>query len=226
MAKVYIGVGHGIQPTGTFDPGAVAGAQREYDSNRRLVAYLDDFLRAAGHVVNSEAERYASGADPNYVGSTKQANAWPADLALEVHRDWSGGSTLLWPLIYATGGRAEKTAKAISAKGTAHGIASHAPTVRSDLYFPKVTTMPAVLIECGRVGQAIDEELWARAIAEGVCVEWGGTVPAPAPPPPPPTPPPPTPPPVNLAGVNAAIAVLERAVADLKAQVAAVTRAG
>ena len=55
---LYVSIGHGVRPNGTFDPGAchtVSGAT-EYDGNRELAGMVTGALRAAGWAVESESD--------------------------------------------------------------------------------------------------------------------------------------------------------------------------
>jgi N-acetylmuramoyl-L-alanine amidase len=177
MSKIFVGIGHGLKSTGTFDPGSVSsdGSVTEYEQNRIIAEYLTRFLRAAEHDVQSEADMINK-TDPNYPGSIAAANSWPADFAIEIHRDWSSGIQEQWPIMYASGGRAEKTSNAIIESAAELGVPTRPASVQN-LAFVRETSMPALIVENGRVGQEIDFELWARSLAEGICKEWGGTVP-------------------------------------------------
>jgi N-acetylmuramoyl-L-alanine amidase/Putative peptidoglycan binding domain len=169
VASVYVSVGHGVRPNGTFDPGAVApSGETEYDGNRNLAARVAALLRTAGLTVVCEADDPA-GTDPDYIGTTDLVNAGGYDMALDCHRDWSGGSTAeVWPLVHPAGAASNAYAAAMVAHAQALGLSVAGPSPRSDLYFLNATACPAVLVESGRVGTPRDVDGVADALAAAI----------------------------------------------------------
>jgi hypothetical protein len=48
MPDVFLGVGHGVKPNGTFDPGAQAPDRNEYEMNFQVVAAVAAALHRCG----------------------------------------------------------------------------------------------------------------------------------------------------------------------------------
>lgn len=176
MAIVYVSVGHGLRPNGTFDPGAcdAASGATEYDGNRELAAHVTAWLRDVGHQVQSEADE-AYKMDPDYQGSVDRVNVTPRALAVDFHQDWSGGSAALcWPLVHPSGGRGLEIASAMIGSCQAAGLSTKGPTPRDDLWWLNGTTCPAVLVEAGRVGTPRPVAELGAAIAGGIDLALGG----------------------------------------------------
>jgi hypothetical protein len=147
MTRLYLAVGHGIKSDGTFDPGAVGGGWTEQTAGDIVVSQAAWLLRKAGVEVRDESYQD----DPNYVGTTRAANAWPANLAVSVHHDWSGAPLGGFGLYISTAG--SQVAYHVREAYLDHGLTVRANDRRTDLYFLNQTTMPAMLWECGRIGQ-------------------------------------------------------------------------
>lgn len=181
--KVYLAVGHGLKPNGTFDPGAVSGPVTEQTSGDVIVKEAARLLRAAGVSVVDEAFTD----DPNFVGSAAAANKWGADFTVAVHHDWTGGFEAhgFW---YPGSAEGEKLCRAIIAQMKKRAIKVRDGSVKGrDLYILRKTTMPATLIEVGRIGDpSIDTDAERRQmgaiIAEGVAAHIGVALDPPAPP--------------------------------------------
>src|SRR6266545_5804098 len=73
MPEVFLGVGHGVKPDGTFDPGAQAPGRNEYELNWKVVAATAGALDRSGVSFFNE-EAAGKGHDPNFVGSARKAN--------------------------------------------------------------------------------------------------------------------------------------------------------
>ena len=173
MTRIYLAVGHGVKPDGvTYDPGAVSvdGKWSEQQAGDVIVAEAADELRLRGFEVKDEAFQN----DPNYRGSVAAVNAFRADLAVEVHHDWSQApegafAHWYWP-------EAKPLADAIQEAVGAAGFPLRPDwhKRRTDLTFIKTPEQhKVVLYECGRIGQPdLDsaEELrkMGRAIAAGI----------------------------------------------------------
>jgi hypothetical protein len=176
VSSIYVSVGHGVRPNGTFDPGAVHSATgvTEYDGNRDLARVVTDCLRAVGHQVTSEADA-AYRDDADYQGSVDAVNAGNYALALDLHQDWEeGSSALCWPLIHPLGAESARIAAAVIDACTAAGLSTRGPTPREDLWWLNGTACPAVLIEAGRVGTPRPVDDLGTAIATGIDLALGG----------------------------------------------------
>jgi hypothetical protein len=170
MSSLFISVGHGVRPNGTFDPGAVHTQTgiTEYDGNRDLARVVTDVLRAAGHTVTSEADA-AYKTDADYQGSVDAVNAGAYHLALDLHQDWEQGSSALsWPLIHPSGGESLRIANIVNDHVAAKGMTTKGPTPRSDLWWLNGTECAAILIEAGRVGTPRPVPELGHAIANGI----------------------------------------------------------
>ena len=173
---LYVSIGHGVRPNGTFDPGAchtVSGAT-EYDGNRELAGMVTGALRAAGWAVESESDM-APGTDPDYQGSVELVNTAGRELAVDFHQDWEQGSdALCWPLVHPAGAESNRVAERIIDSVAAAGLSTRGPTARTDLWWLNGTACPAILIEAGRVGTPRPVADLAAAIADGISTALGG----------------------------------------------------
>jgi len=176
VATIYVSIGHGVRPNGTFDPGAchTTSGATEYDGNRDLCWHVTAALRAAGHDVESESDM-APKSDPDYQGSVDLSNAKPRALALDLHQDWEQGSdALCWPLIHPAGVESQRIAAEVIVSCEAAGLSTYGPSPRSDLWWLNGTSAPAILIEAGRVGTPRPVPQLAAAIADGISRALGG----------------------------------------------------
>lgn len=166
MMHVYYAVGHGIQPNGRHDPGAVSqdGRWNEQTAGDRIVSAAAAASRGAGLIVTDEADRD----DPNYVGTARDANAANVDALVTIHHDWNGapsGSFVHW---FPGSDEGKRLADAILHELREAGLPIRGDWHRArDLYVLRHTRAPAVLVEVGRIGQA---ELDTRAELEAVGV--------------------------------------------------------
>jgi peptidoglycan hydrolase-like protein with peptidoglycan-binding domain len=177
MAAIYLSIGHGVRPNGTFDPGACSTttSETEYDGNRDLCFHVAAGLRAAGHDVESESDM-APRTDPDYQGSVDLANGAPRALSLDLHMDWEQGSTALcWPLIHPGSAEGTRIAQEVINACQAMNLSTKGPTPREDLWWLNGTNAPAVLIEAGRVGSPRPVADLAAGIVNGICLALGGT---------------------------------------------------
>lgn len=176
MPRVYLAVGHGVKPDGTYDPGAVStdGRWSEQKAGGFVVDQAAKDLRALGVDVKDEAFKD----DPNFVGSARTANDWGADYVVPIHHDWSlapDGAFVHW-YTAAGGALADDIYHAIGAAGFLLRPSWHKR--RTDLYILKNTNAPSALVECGRIGAApLDTEAELRnmghAIAAGIAKHIG-----------------------------------------------------
>lgn len=180
-AKVYLAVGHGLRDDGIFDPGAVGGGWSEQTAGDPIVATAASELRRWGFNVMHEAHRN----DPNFRGTVRAANAWGADVLVSVHHDWTGAPPGAFGHWVSPAGKqvADAVYDAVQAAGFPMRPRWH--KYRTDLYVLNRSDMPAMLWECGRIGDLNTkpvQEKMGRAIAEGIASHFG-TIPTPPPPP-------------------------------------------
>lgn len=175
MKPVYVAIGHGTEPNGVFDPGAVAAdGTTEHELAAAVVASAGEALARSGVATVVE---YSGGAghDPDYRGSAAAVNAGDYACAVEVHFDWTGGYDGGSGLYVSDAGKA-LAAEIASAYGDSLVCPRPASNVRrADLYFLNATDCPAVIWECRRVGAYPPEQLrlMGGAIALGIC-RWLG----------------------------------------------------
>src|SRR6266705_3439376 len=84
---VYLAVGHGVEPSGIFDPGAIGtDGRQEHLEAFQVCTYALAAMRRSGLSVVSETAQGASH-DPDFVGSAHRANELNPRVAIEVHFD-------------------------------------------------------------------------------------------------------------------------------------------
>jgi len=171
VTRVYLAVGHGRRPDGTFDPGAVGGDTNEQKAGDIIVAEAARLLRRAGVDVRDEAHKD----DPNFVGTTRAANLWGADLLVSIHHDWIGAPAGAFGHWVSEDGKeaADRIQQAVGRAGFPLRPAWHKR--REDLYVLNNTFAPAVLYEVGRIGDLTADALlrMGAAVADGVA-DWAG----------------------------------------------------
>lgn len=144
MSKVYIGVGHGGS-----DPGAVANGLKEKDLTLDISKALRDYLKRNGIDTKISREKDV---DSSINSKVREANAWKADLFVEIHINAGGGDGAE---VYHTrfGGKGKTLAQNILNSICKLGQQSRGIKTKvengSD-YFGVIrdTNMPAVLVEC------------------------------------------------------------------------------
>ena len=88
---VFLAVGHGVEPNGVFDPGAIGtDGRQEHAEAFQVCTYALAAMRRSGLTVVSETAQGASH-DPDFHGSAKRANQLQPRVAIEVHFDSSHG---------------------------------------------------------------------------------------------------------------------------------------
>lgn len=179
MAKVYIGVGHGGK-----DPGAVANGVKESNLNLSVAKACYNALKRCGLEVKISRTKDV---DSDLNKRIIEANAFNADLALDIHHNAGGGDGAE---IYHTRffGKGHTLAKNILGEMIKIGQNSRGTKVRKNQYgndyfgFIRMTNMPAVLVECAFIDnktdlQIVDTEAervkMGEAIAKGVCITLG-----------------------------------------------------
>jgi hypothetical protein len=178
--RIALCVGHGIQSDGVYDPGASGTGWDEQRAGDIIVQEAARVLRGMGAVVRDEAFKD----DPNFGGSIVAANSWPADYAVEIHHDWAGAPEGAFGHWYSPAGKALADDIQLAVGVAGFPLRSDWHKYRSDLSFIKKTNMPAVLYECGRIGQgSLDTPVelmgMGRAIAAGIAKHVGLQAPIP-----------------------------------------------
>ena len=154
--KVYIGVGHGGS-----DPGAVANGLRESDLNLAVSKACYDYLKARG--INVKISRTSDKA-VWLTTRIKEANAFNADIALDIHHNAGGGDGAE---VYHTisGGEGKKLAELILAEMQKIGQNSRGTKIKKNnqgkdyFGFIRQTNMPACLVECAFVDNKKDVKI-------------------------------------------------------------------
>lgn len=173
MLDVYLAVGHGVEPSGVYDPGAIgADGRQEHLEAFQVCTHALAGMRRSGLTVVSETAQGASH-DPDFQGSAIRANQLRPRVAIEVHFDWSGGIDGFSGLYCASDGRA--LAERIGSAFVARHLPRKSDVRRTDLFFLNATTMTALIPEIRRVHNYPDSENVAQgeAIAEGTCAFLG-----------------------------------------------------
>ena len=176
---VYLAVGHGVEHSGVFDPGAIGtDGRQEHQEAFQVCTYALAAMRRSGLTVVSETAQGASH-DPDFRGSALRANQLQPRVAIEVHFDWSGGVDGFSGLYVSPQGQA--LAQRIGTAFTARHLPRAADVHRPDLFFLNSTDMPALIPEIRRVHDYPDSENRAQgeALAEGTCVFLGHAFQAP-----------------------------------------------
>lgn len=190
MAGVYVAVGHGTKPGGTYDPGAIGSDGREeHEEAHEVVAACAKALNRSSVQFVAEADA-GNSHDPNFAGSVAAVNAGNFEAAVEIHFDWLGAPRGGFGLYLSN--RSRLFADAIRTRWAQSGLPTRTNTYRNNLSFLKAEC-PAVIWECDRVfgySLAVNEKM-GEAIAAGIC-DWLGVpfvstiaVPTPQSPPPP-----------------------------------------
>ena len=170
---VFLAVGHGVEPGGVFDPGAIGtDGRQEHAEAFQVCTYALAAMRRSGLTVVSETAQGASH-DPDFHGSAKRANELQPRVAIEVHFDWSGGVDGFSGLYDSAQGQA--LAGHIGAAFKARGLPRAADVRRPGLLFLNSTDMPALIPEIRRVHDWPDAQNRAQgeALAEGTCAFLG-----------------------------------------------------
>src|SRR6266516_1626197 len=170
---VYLAVGHGVEPSGVFDPGAIGtdGRQEHLEAFQVCTHALAGMRRSGLRVVSETAQ--GASHDPDFQGSARRANQLNPRVAIEVHFDFAGGVDGFSGLYAANDGRA--LAKHIGDAFKARNQPRKDDVRRTDLFFLNETTMTALIPEVRRVRNYPDSENKAQgeAIAEGTCAFLG-----------------------------------------------------
>jgi N-acetylmuramoyl-L-alanine amidase len=189
MPQVFLGVGHGVMPDGTFDPGAQAPGRNEYELNWGVVAAAAVALQRCGVSFFNE-EAAGKGHDPDFKGSTNKANELNVQLAIEVHHNASdpphpgfGCEICIHPQTADDNRRLGQRIAALLHQELGLTVrGDDGLSFRGDLYFLGQTHMPAILPEISFIDNDIDRQINGRpdyaskageAIAQAVCEHFG-----------------------------------------------------
>ena len=170
---VYLAVGHGVEPNGVLDPGAIGtDGRQEHQEAFQVCTFALAAMRRSGLTVVSETAQGASH-DPDFRGSALRANQLQPRVAIEVHFDWSGGVDGFSGLYVSAQGQA--LAQHIGTAFTARHLPRAADVRRPELFFLNSTDMPALIPEIRRVHDYAESEnrAQAEALAEGTCAFLG-----------------------------------------------------
>jgi N-acetylmuramoyl-L-alanine amidase/Mannosyl-glycoprotein endo-beta-N-acetylglucosaminidase len=170
---VFLAVGHGVEPNGVLDPGAIGtDGRHEHDEAFQVCTYALAAMRRSGLTVVSETAQGASH-DPDFRGSAIRANQLQPRVAIEVHFDSSNGVDGFSGLYFSTEGQA--LARHIGDAFTSRGLPRKTDVRRPELLFLNSTDMPALIPEVRRVFNYPDAQNQAQgeALAEGTCAFLG-----------------------------------------------------
>jgi N-acetylmuramoyl-L-alanine amidase/Mannosyl-glycoprotein endo-beta-N-acetylglucosaminidase len=172
---VYLAVGHGVEPSGVFDPGAIGkdGRQEHLEAFQVCTHALAGMRRSGLRVVSESAQ--GASHDPDFRGSAMRANQLGPRVAIEVHFDFAGGVDGFSGLYVSDNGKA--LAKHIGDAFHARHQPRAADVRRTDLFFLNATSMTALIPEIRRVADypSAVNEAQGEAIAEGTCAFLGHT---------------------------------------------------
>lgn len=182
MLDLYLAVGHGVEPNGVFDPGAVAAdGTQEHTLCTAVCTAAAAALGRAGISFQWESNAGA-GHDLDYRGSVDRVNALNPSIAVEVHFDANNAARGGFGIYLSDAG------KRLAGNITQNFKDAGLPT-RTDykdvrgLYFLRGTNCPAVIYECDRTMAQPDLHvlvLMGEAIARGI-TQFLGVSPAPTP---------------------------------------------
>lgn len=171
--KVFVGIGHGVMPSGKFDPGAMSpDGTAEHALNKDVVEQIEPALRRSG--VTDIYIEHDSGAshDPDYVGSVKKVNDVGAGLAIEIHFDTSQASPGGFGIYRDNTSRGKILAEMIRNRWGSAGLPQkqNYADVRG-LYFLRATHCPSLIWECDRTARHDPGAIvkMGEALAAGIC---------------------------------------------------------
>ena len=187
MARIYTGAGHGGK-----DSGAVWGARKEKDFNLEVTLELNKLLRQAGHEVKTYRETDTDNglnSDDVVRRKVKEANAFKADYVVDVHfnafKDGAANGTEVFH--YTQPSKGTTVANTIVNRIASElGLKNRGAKASSGYGIINDTTAPANLVECAFLSSDSDMSKYsaykfAKAIAQGICDVFGGTIQAPQP---------------------------------------------
>lgn len=174
--KVYIGIGHGGS-----DPGAMANRLKEKDLNLAIGKACYNYLKSRG--VDVKISR-TTDVDVTVDAKAAAANAFGADLAMDIHCNAGGGNGA--EVYYSINGSGKSLGNniltAVKAIGqNSRGVKTKVENGKDYFCVIRQTKMPAVLVECAFmdssdvqiVNTATKQKAMGEAIAKGVLAELG-----------------------------------------------------
>ena len=170
----FLAVGHGVEPSGIFDPGAIGTDGRmEHMEAFQVCTFALAAMRRSGLSVVSETAQGASH-DPDFVGSAHRANELNPRVAIEVHFDSATVGAPGYSGLYFSDQGKQLAAK-IGAAFVARNLPRVADVERPGLFFLNSTNMTALIPEINKVHDFPVEVNRAQgeALAEGVCAFLG-----------------------------------------------------
>jgi hypothetical protein len=171
---VFLAVGHGVEPSGIFDPGAIGTDGRmEHMEAFQVCTFALAAMRRSGLSVVSETAQGASH-DPDFVGSAHRANELNPRVAIEVHFDSATVGAPGYSGLYFSDQGKQLAAK-IGNAFVARNLPRVADVQRTGLFFLNSTNMTALIPEINRVRDFPVEvnRTQGEALAEGVCAFLG-----------------------------------------------------
>lgn len=172
--KVYIGIGHGGS-----DPGGVANGFKEKDLNLAIGKACYDYLKGRG--VEVKISR-TSDVDVTIAEKAKAANAFKANVAMDIHCNIGGGDGA--EVYYSKSGSGkslgENILKAVKAIGQqSRGVKTKVENGKDYFGIIRQTNIPTVLVECAFmdsadvqiINTAAKQKAMGEAIAKGVLAE-------------------------------------------------------
>ena len=171
---VFLAVGHGVEPSGIFDPGAIGTDGRmEHMEAFQVCTFALAAMRRSGLSVVSETAQGASH-DPDFVGSAHRDNELNPRVAIEVHFDSATVGAPGYSGLYFSDQGKQLAAK-IGNAFVARNLPRVADVQRTGLFFLNSTNMTALIPEINRVRDFPVEvnRTQGEALAEGVCAFLG-----------------------------------------------------
>lgn len=168
---MIINVSAGHNPDGKTGCGAV-GLIKESTENRKVKELVIKYLKEQGHTVYDCTVDDGKNASDVLQKIVKKCNAHKVDLDVSIHFN-AGGGKGTEVLVYSANSKAKPYATRILTAVSALGFVNRGVKVRTDLYFLKKTTAPALLVECCFVDTKTDVTLYdadrmASAIVKGI----------------------------------------------------------
>lgn len=149
--KLYLAIGHGIEPDGTYDPGATYHNLIEHDLATVVVETAVKALHRSGFRDFAYETSTPGHVDPNYIETVVHANAAHAEYVIEVHFNASGSDGVGHGSLVCSrsaegvlGAFAARVAKALA---DAVGLGDRGVQVRDDLYLLNGCTGHAIIPE-------------------------------------------------------------------------------
>ena len=178
MYTAVINCGHGVQNTGTWDPGTTYQGKTEAALMMPITKAFVKYARSSGIKVYSDAD---TGNDKNIRTGVAQANRVDADVFISIHCDWYKAPSGTLPLYAKGSSKGKKLAKCLNTFVKKHtGIKTRGLQARGDFYELNATEMPACIFETGSI--KADRYEWdtekecdeyGKALAMGLCKYFG-----------------------------------------------------